>query len=90
MFEIPQAYGIPGIIIALVITPDCDTDHFQIKASVLQGDTLAPFLFIIVLDYIMRHALKDIQDSIGIIIEEIYPEMRLHDLDFAYDIVDLL
>ena len=54
MFEILQAYyGIPGIIIdaikaiynnstALVITPDGDTDHFQIKAGVLQGNTIAP------------------------------------------------
>ena len=39
---------------AIVLSPDGHTDPFKIKAGVLQGDTLAPFLFIIVLDYIMR------------------------------------
>ena len=101
MFEILQAYGIPGTIIeaikaiyddssALVITPDGETEPFQIQAGVLQGDTLAPFLFVVVLDYIMRHALKDIQANTGIVLEERksrrYPEIRLHDLDFADDI----
>ena len=33
-----------------VHTPDGDTDYFDIVAGVLQGDTLAPFLFIICLD----------------------------------------
>ena len=101
MFEILQAYGIPGIIIdaikaiytdstALVISPDGVTEPFPILAGVLQGDTLAPFLFIVVLDYVMRHALKDIHLSTGVILEERksrrHPELRLHDLDFADDI----
>ena len=33
-----------------VCSPDGDTDFFDIVASVLQGDTLAPYLFIICLD----------------------------------------
>ena len=33
-----------------VHSPDRDTDYFDIVASVLQGDTLAPYLFIICLD----------------------------------------
>ena len=32
-------------------------DFFEIKTGVLQGDTLAPFLFIIMIDYVMRTAL---------------------------------
>ena len=28
--------------------------HFYVTKGVLQGDTVAPFLFVIVLDYIMR------------------------------------
>jgi len=36
---------------AKVISPDGVTDVFDITAGVLQGDTLAPFLFVIVLDY---------------------------------------
>ena len=39
---------------AQVITPDSDTEFFEILAEVLQGDTLAPFLFIIALDYALR------------------------------------
>ena len=35
---------------AKVITPDGESDFFQIKAGVLQGDTLLPYLFAIVLD----------------------------------------
>ena len=33
-----------------VYSPDGDTAFFDIVASVLQGDTLAPYLFIICLD----------------------------------------
>ena len=33
--------------------PDGDTDYFDIVAGVLQGDTLAPYLFIICLDYVL-------------------------------------
>ncbi|KXJ21772.1 LINE-1 retrotransposable element ORF2 protein [Exaiptasia diaphana] len=68
IFEILPLYGIPHHIIkairalytntkASVITPDGETDFFDIEAGVLQGDTLAPFLFIIVLDYVLRISL---------------------------------
>ena len=33
---------------------DEDTDYFDIVAGVLQGDTLAPYLFIICLDNVLR------------------------------------
>ena len=60
--DILKAYGIPAKIVdainilyqdsvAQVLTPDGDTEFFKILAGVLQGDTLAPFLFIIALDY---------------------------------------
>ena len=62
MIKILRAYGIPPNILraiekmytntqAKVITPDGETEQFEITAGVLQGDTLAPFLFIIVLDF---------------------------------------
>ena len=65
VLEILLAYGIPQSIVnaigimyndtvAAVRTPDGDTDFFTILAGVLQGDTLAPFLFIMMLDYTMR------------------------------------
>ena len=31
-----------------------DTDYFDVVAGVLQGDTLAPYLSIIYLDYVLR------------------------------------
>ena len=70
LMEIFKAYGIPSKIVdalnilyedsvAQVLTPDGDTDFFQILAGVLQGDTLAPFLFIIALDYALRKAARE-------------------------------
>ena len=44
------------------LTPDGETEHFDSLAGILQGDTLAPFIFIIVIDYIMRvfvHIMKE-------------------------------
>ena len=38
---------------AKVHSPDGDTGFFDIVAGVLQGDTLAPYLFIICLDYVL-------------------------------------
>ena len=63
------SYGIPKSIIstistlhenthARVLTPDEETGSFKITAGVLQGDTLSPFLFVILLDYARRTALK--------------------------------
>ena len=37
-----------------VRSPDGDTDYFDIVEGVLQGDTLASYLFIICLDYELR------------------------------------
>ena len=39
---------------AMVRSPDGDTDFFNIVAGILQGDTLAPYLFILCLDYALR------------------------------------
>ena len=39
---------------AMLRSPDGDTDFFDIVAGVLQGDTLAPYLFIICLDYLLQ------------------------------------
>ena len=69
MLNIIYAYGIPQSIIsailtlnenthARVLTPDGETEYFKITAGVLQGDTLAQLLFVIVIDYAMRTALK--------------------------------
>ena len=39
-----------------VHSPDRDTDYFDIVAGVLQGDTLALYLLIICLDYVLRNS----------------------------------
>ena len=65
MLKILKAYGIPDQIVdaigkmyehtrAKVISPDGKKDLFDILSGVLQGDTLAPYLFVIVLDYALR------------------------------------
>ena len=75
MFKILSAYGTPiGIfyreIVAMisvlhvdtcakVITPNDETKEFQISTGILQDDTLASFVFIIVLDCAMIMAMKD-------------------------------
>ena len=63
--EILKAYGVPEEIVEVikvlyvnttvqVLSPDGDTDFFNIYAGVLQGNILAPYLFIVALDYAMR------------------------------------
>ena len=65
-----SSYGIPHKIVkaimsmylytsATVITPDGQSDPFDITAGVLQGDTLSPFLFVVVVDYVMRLTVPD-------------------------------
>ena len=74
---------------AIVLSPDGHTDPFKIKAGVLQGDTLAPFLFICVLDYIMRKSTTE-AERLGFTLNQRrssrYPKEVLCDLDFADDI----
>ena len=63
---------------------------FEIAAGVLQGDTLAPFLFIIVLDYALRKALTGKEAELGFTISlrksRRHPKQVITDLDFADDI----
>ena len=42
---------------------DGDTDYCDIVAGVLQGDTLAPYLFIICLDYVLRTSIDKIKEN---------------------------
>ena len=76
MLKILKAYVIPNrIVIAIatmyentraqVITPDGETEPFNISAGVLQGDTLAPYLFVIGLDYALRQAIDGREEELG-------------------------
>ena len=64
-------------------------EFFQMHASVLQGDTLAPFLLIITLDYAMRHAIRNPSET-GFTIEpprsSRYTAIIETDNDYADDI----
>ena len=101
MFKILEAYGIPSTIVnaikliyegssAQVLTPDGETSFFDILAGIFQGDTLAPFLFLIVLDYALKEAFKISNSECGIVIEprrsSRHPEIRIKDLAYADDI----
>ena len=68
---------------------DRDTDHFDIVASVLQGDTLAPYLFIICLDYVLRTSIDKMKDNSFKLAKERskrYPAQTTMDVDYADDI----
>ncbi|KAJ8346398.1 hypothetical protein SKAU_G00277990 [Synaphobranchus kaupii] len=67
-----------------------EAQEFDILAGVLQGDTLAPFLFIIVLDYALRQAIEGREKDLGFTITPRrsgrFPAIVLTDLDYADDI----
>ena len=100
MFEILQLYGIPKRMIdaikvlytkttSTILTPDGETAPFEITSGILQGDTLAPFLFILVVDYILRVSLDTINEK-GIEVHPRrstrHPAIHITDSDFADDI----
>jgi Reverse transcriptase (RNA-dependent DNA polymerase) len=68
---------------ARVRTHDGTTDAFYLSKGVLQGDTLAPYLFIIVMDYILRRALSDPSLGYGLNVES---GLYITDLVYADDI----
>ena len=101
MMKILRAYGIPEQIVntisvlyentkAKVLTPDGETELFNILAGVLQGDTLAPYLFAIVIDFVMRQAVGNKAEDLGFRIEtrksRRIPPKVITDLMFADDI----
>ena len=101
MIKILRAYGIPEQIVlvisklyegtrAKVLSPDGETEYFNILAGVLQGDTLAPFLFAIVIDYVMRKAVNGKEAELGFTLHcrksRRIPPVSVTDLDFADDI----
>ena len=99
--KILKAYNIPPKMLSAInllhentiITPDGETEYFEIKAGVLQGDTLAPYLFAIVLDYIMRKTYDGREEEIGFQLHsrrsQRNPATTTTDLDFADDIAVL-
>ncbi|KAJ4943497.1 hypothetical protein JOQ06_005997 [Pogonophryne albipinna] len=75
---------------ARVVTPDGNSEEFHFLAGVMQGDTLAPFLFIMVLDYALRKAISGREQDLGFTLtprrSRRHPTVVLTDLDYADDI----
>ena len=101
ILAILKAHGIPEELVtairimyedttAKVITPNGETETFNILAGVSQGDTLAPYLFAIVIDFVMRTALQGREDKIGFQLSKRksrrVPPITVTDMDFADDI----
>ncbi|KAJ4941094.1 hypothetical protein JOQ06_027381 [Pogonophryne albipinna] len=101
MVKILEAYGVPPNLLraietmyagtrARVVTPDGNSEEFDILAGVMQGDTLAPFLFIMVLDYALRKAISGREQDLGFTLtprrSRRHPTVVLTDLDYADDI----
>ena len=74
MEQILLAYGLPEETVAAIMilygntkvkvrSPDGDTEYFDIVAGLLQGDTLAPYLFIICLDYLLRTSIANMREN---------------------------
>ena len=95
-----RAYGVPVEIVdvvgvmysnttAQVLSPNGYTEFFKILAGVLQGDTLAPYLFTIALDYVMRQAAGN-ESNLGFILDKSrsrrHPAKVICDTDIADDI----
>ena len=100
MEQILLAYGLPKETVAAIMilyrntkvkvrSPDGDTEYFDIVAGVLQGDTLAPYLFIICLDYVLRTSIDKIREN-GFQLtkrrSKRYPAKTITDADYADDL----
>ena len=103
MEQILLAYGIPKETVAAITilyrntkvkvrSPDGDTEYFDIVAEVLQGDTLAPYLFIICLDYVLRTSIDKIRENSFELTKKRsrrYPAKTITNADYADDIAIL-
>ena len=69
---------------------DGNTEYFDIVAGVLQEDTLAPYLFIICLDYVLRTSMDKIRENSFELTKKRsrrYPAKTITDADYADDIL---
>ena len=103
MEQILLAYGIPKETVAAITilyrntkvkvrSPDGDTEYFDIVAGVLQGNTLAPYLFIICLDYVLGTSIDKIKENGFELTKKRsrrYPATTITDADYADDIAIL-
>ena len=100
MEKILPAYGIPKQTVAAIMilyrntkaevrSPDGGQAYLDIVAGVLQGDTLAPYLFLICLDYVLRTSIDKIKESGFELTKKSgsrYPAKTITDADYSDDI----
>ena len=100
MEQILLANGLPIETVAAIMmlyrntkvkvrSSDGDTDYCDIAAGVLQGDTLAPYLFIICLDFVLRTSINKMKDNGFKLTKETsrrYPAHTITDADYIDDI----
>ena len=99
MFAVLRHYGIPEAVVnaistlynnskSAVMVDGNISDPFEISTGVLQGDVLAPFLFIVLVDYLLKKATSDVDT--GVVTHprrsRRYPARVINDLHFADDI----
>ena len=87
---ISRGFGVPFTFFCLIWYGD--TEYFDIVAGVLQGDTLAPYLFIICLDYVLRTSIDKIKENGFELTKKKsrrYPATTITDADYADDIAIL-
>ena len=103
MEQILLAYSLPKEAVAAITilykntkvkvrSPDGDTEYFDIVAGVLLGDMLAPYLFIICLDYVLRTSIDKIRENGFELTKKRsrrYPTKTIIDTDYADNIVIL-
>ena len=103
MEQILLAYGVPKETVAAITilyrntkvkvrSPDGATEYFDIVAGVQQGNTLAPYLFIICLDYVLRTSIDKIKANSFKLTKKWsrrYPAKTIIDADYADDIAIL-
>ena len=102
MEQILLAYGLPKETVAAITilykntkvkvrSPDRDTEYFDIVAGALQGNTLAPYLFIICLDYALRTSIDKIKNGFELTKKRSrrYPAKTITDANYADDIAIL-
>ena len=98
MFSVLRHYGIPQAVVnaievlytnssSAVMVDGGISKPFDVSTGVLQGDVLAPFIFIILVDYLLGKAAGP---DCGVVTHprqsRRYPTKLLNDLDFADDI----
>jgi hypothetical protein len=92
----------PKLLVAIIVEiskvrvrqEDLYSQDIPVTGGVLAGDTLAPYLFVLVLDYVMR---KSMDATLGFVLNEekrinsrcTITSLVLTDLDFEDDIADI-